>query len=127
MLFNVMVLDDDDQVRESLRDYLEDQELSVHETSSSEEALRALEEVVPDIIIVDLRLPGMDGIKFIMTARSRWPELKFIIYTGSPEFKIPTELATLPDISNVVFLKPLPDLSRMMAEIRRMLEIPAEE
>lgn len=117
----VLVLDDDLQVRGSLVIHLEDEDYTVFEVGSSEEALEFLKTKDVALVIVDLRLPGMDGVEFIHSARVGRPTLKFIIYTGSPEFRIPAELATMKNVSNSVFLKPLSDLDVMTREIERML------
>ncbi|WP_320174176.1 response regulator [Maridesulfovibrio sp.] len=121
MSHSILVLDDDIHVRESLAISLEDEEFEVYEAGSSEEALKFLEAQPVDLVVVDLRLPGMNGTDFIKEARQKWPELKFIIYTGSPEFSIPVDLAEVPCVSNSIFLKPLPTCDVMVSEIRRML------
>lgn len=118
---SILVLDDDVHVRESLAISLEDEEFDVYEVGSSEEALNFLTKQLVDLVVVDLRLPGMNGTDFINEARQKWAELKFIIYTGSPEFSIPVELAEVPCVSNSIFLKPLPTSDVMVNEIRRML------
>ncbi len=121
MSHSVLVLDDDVHVRESLAISLEDEEFDVYEAGSSEEALSFLEKQKVDLVVVDLRLPGMNGTDFINEARQKWTELKFIIYTGSPEFSIPVDLAEVACVSNSIFLKPLPSCEVMVSEIRRML------
>ncbi|WP_419782025.1 response regulator [Maridesulfovibrio sp.] len=121
MSHSILVLDDDVHVRESLAIGLEDEDFDVYEAGSSEEALSFLNGQKVDLVVVDLRLPGMNGTDFINEARQRWPELKFVIYTGSPEFSIPVDLAEVPSVSNSIFLKPLPTCEVMVSEIRRML------
>lgn len=121
MSHSILVLDDDVHVRESLAIGLEDEDFDVYEAGSSEEALIFLDGRKVDLVVVDLRLPGMNGTDFINEARQRWPELKFVIYTGSPEFSIPVDLAEVPSVSNSIFLKPLPTCDVMVNEIRRML------
>ncbi|MGE4297111.1 MAG: response regulator [Desulfovibrionaceae bacterium] len=118
----ILVLDDDLQVRFNLVAHLEDEDFDILEAGSSEDALTVLDDAEADLVIVDLRLPGMDGAAFIKTASARWPGLRFIVYTGSPEFRIPPNLTLLPNVSNTVFLKPLSDLDHLVSEIRRMLD-----
>ncbi|WP_027720281.1 response regulator [Maridesulfovibrio zosterae] len=121
MNHSILVLDDDIHVRESLVISLEDEDFDVFEAESSEAALDFLDKKQVDMVIVDLRLPGMNGTDFIDSASVKWPEIKFIIYTGSPEFSIPVNLAPVDNVSNLVFLKPLPSSDVMINEIRRML------
>lgn len=121
MQHSILVLDDDIYVRESLLISLEDEGFEVFGAESSEHALIFLEDNQIDMVIVDLRLPGMNGTEFINSASVKWPNIKFIIYTGSPEFCIPANLALKPNVSNSVFLKPLPSFDVIIAEIRQML------
>lgn len=121
MQYSILVLDDDTHVRESLVISLEDEEFEVFEAESSEVALKFLDDKPVDLVIVDLRLPGMNGTEFITAASKKWPDIKFVIYTGSPEFCIPVDLARIPNVSNSVFLKPLSSCDVMIDEIRKML------
>ncbi|WP_031480292.1 response regulator [Maridesulfovibrio frigidus] len=121
MSHTVLVLDDDTYVRESIGMALEDSGLRIYQAESAETALKVLNTVQVDLVVVDLRLPGIDGIEFIDAAITLWPELKFIVYTGSPEYKIPVELENAVRVSNTIFLKPLPNSDEMLAEIERML------
>jgi DNA-binding NtrC family response regulator len=121
MSYTVLVLDDDLHVRESMVIALEDEGLTVYQAESSEVAFRMLDTVQIDLVIVDLRLPGMDGVEFISKAIKLWPDLKFIIYTGSPEYDISPEIASEARVSKIIFLKPLMDCKTIFAEIYKML------
>lgn len=57
----------------------------VGEAESAEEALTKLETTTPDILLLDLGLPGMSGITMAQEVRQRWPELKIIILTSHSE------------------------------------------
>ncbi|OEU65632.1 MAG: response regulator receiver protein [Desulfovibrio sp. S3730MH75] len=121
MSHTVLVLDDDTYVRESMAMALEDSGLRIYQAESAEIALKVLNTVQVDLVIVDLRLPGIDGIEFIDAAIKMWSDLKFIVYTGSPEYKIPADLEDAARVSNTIFLKPLPNSDEMLTEIERML------
>jgi DNA-binding NarL/FixJ family response regulator len=54
----------------------------VGDSESAEEALEQLERLTIDILILDLGLPGMNGIEMAHEVRSRWPEVKIIILTS---------------------------------------------
>ena len=118
----ILILDDDAQARDSLAINLEDAGFIVDQVDNSEDALDHLKEHHADLVVVDLRLPGMDGPEFIQVAKKTWQTLKFIVYTGSPEFNMPTQLAVETNVSNAIFLKPLSDFEPMITEIQRMLK-----
>ncbi|MFQ5670876.1 MAG: sigma-54-dependent transcriptional regulator [Acidobacteriota bacterium] len=48
---------------------------------SASEALQALERMVPDLVISDLRMPGMDGLELLIHIKDRWPALPVILVT----------------------------------------------
>ena len=116
-----MILDDDRHVRKSLAMMLEDEGYDITEVESAEDAMKTIEQEQFALIIVDLRLPGMNGTEFIDKAMERWANLHFIIYTGSPEFRVPSSLASASAVSDSVFLKPMTGCEDMVAEIERML------
>lgn len=53
--------------------------------ASGEEALETLPDCLPDVVLVDLALPGMSGIEFIVEARRRHPDLVCLILSGHKE------------------------------------------
>ncbi len=57
----------------------------IGEAESAEEALNKLANVSPDILLLDLGLPGMNGIEMAQEVRQRWPEIKIIILTSHNE------------------------------------------
>ena len=65
----LLLLEDDDGIRTSLRMALEDEGYEVDEASRAEDALSLLRGNTPDLMLVDLMLGGMDGFSFIRRAR----------------------------------------------------------
>jgi len=65
----VLVVDDDEGVRYTLRGVLEDAGLSVLEASSGREALGLLESQTVHLVLTDLRMPGMDGLEVLARVR----------------------------------------------------------
>jgi len=57
----------------------------IGEAESAEEALTKLTNVTPDVLLLDLGLPGMNGIEMAQEVRKRWPEMKIIILTSHNE------------------------------------------
>lgn len=118
----VLIIDDEESIRVSLKYHFEDCGFDTRSVGSAEEALGMMEHDLPDAVIVDLRLPGMDGVEFLRTAAARWPEVRYLIYTGSPAASVPEELVSIPGVSSRLFFKPLPDLSELSDEVSRLLE-----
>ncbi|MDY7075820.1 MAG: response regulator transcription factor [Chloroflexota bacterium] len=83
----VMVVDDHTMVRRGLATFLKvkaDLKL-VGEASNGEEALRVCERVRPDVILMDLVMPEMDGVAATWTIREKWPQVQVIALTSFRE------------------------------------------
>jgi two-component system, NarL family, response regulator YdfI len=82
-MIRILIADDHLIIREGLRLILEtedDFEL-VGEASDGAEALRQAAEVQPDVILMDLRMPGMDGLTAIERLRAEQPQIAVVILT----------------------------------------------
>ena len=78
----VMVVDDDAQLRSLVGTVLTRAGHEVVEAADGEEALRLLDERLPDLILTDLAMPKMDGAELIEQVRRRDPMLPMIVLTG---------------------------------------------
>jgi len=89
----VLVVDDHAMVRKGLATFLRikpDLEL-VGEASDGEEALRLCERVQPDVVLMDLVMPKMDGTAATQAIRERWPQVQVIALTSFQERKLVRE------------------------------------
>ena len=83
----VMIVDDHDMVRRGLAVFLQVKaglEL-VGEARNGQEALRLCEQVQPDVVLMDLVMPGMDGTAATRAIRERWPQVQVIALTSFQE------------------------------------------
>jgi NarL family two-component system response regulator LiaR len=90
----VMVVDDHDMVRKGLATFLKvsaDLEL-VAEARDGKEALQVCEQVRPDVILMDLLMPEMDGTTATRLIRERWPEIQIIALTSFQERELVQEV-----------------------------------
>jgi DNA-binding response OmpR family regulator len=67
----VLLVDDEDDLRRVMRDLLEREGFSVQEARDGVQALDEVDRHAPDIIVLDLNLPGLDGYKVLSQLRSR--------------------------------------------------------
>jgi NarL family two-component system response regulator LiaR len=84
---SILIVDDHEVVRNGIRSYLE--KISdfhvVGEASSGEEALSLVGEMIPDIVLLDLMMPGMDGIETTRRIRQISPRTKVVVLTSYHE------------------------------------------
>ncbi len=83
----VLIVDDHTMVRKGLSAFLlvmNDLELS-GEAKDGAEALRLCEQLSPDVVLMDLVMPVMNGVTAIHEIRRRWPQIKIVVLTSFPE------------------------------------------
>lgn len=119
----ILVLDDERLIRINLAAFLTDEGYHTLEAESGEAALSLLAKHQVDLVLVDLRLPGLDGAQFMLTAHQLRPGLRFLIHTGSMEFRLPAELAAIGLGKDDVFCKPLPDMAVLSRAISHRLRV----
>jgi NarL family two-component system response regulator LiaR len=80
----VMIVDDHEMVRQGACSYLETQpDISViAQAGSGEEAVRLAQEFIPDVVLMDLVMPGMDGVETTRRVKSISPRTQIIILTS---------------------------------------------
>lgn len=88
----ILVVEDYDDVRQMLKVLLESERFRVLEAASGAEALEVLEEERPDVILMDLALPGLDGFEAIRRIRAidgfqNTPIIVLTAYTGPSTYE----------------------------------------
>src|SRR6516225_2491271 len=79
---HLLLVDDEAALREAIAERLGDHGFIVEQAGSGEDALARLSEFAFDVIITDLRLPGVDGRAVLDAALERYPDIIAIIITG---------------------------------------------
>ena len=80
----VLVVEDEELQRERVREWLSDEQWLVQEAANGREALTCLEEEKPDVILLDLMMPEMDGFELVDTLHNQpsWREIPVIVITS---------------------------------------------
>jgi two-component system nitrogen regulation response regulator NtrX len=78
----IMVVDDKRDIRESLDGVLTDEGYDVVAASNAKEALTELFKNPPDLILLDIWMPGMDGVDALKEIKARFPNLPVIMISG---------------------------------------------
>jgi two-component system, NtrC family, response regulator HupR/HoxA len=81
---SVLVVDDEPRALETLRRTLED-EFDIFTAGSGDEGLALLEQETVQIVVSDQRMPGMSGVDFLRSVRTRWPDTIRLILSGYTE------------------------------------------
>jgi DNA-binding NtrC family response regulator len=79
---SLLFVDDEPELRSLMGERLRDSGFNVVEADSGERALELLDQFAFDVVITDLRMPGIDGMRVIEVARDRYPGIVAIVITG---------------------------------------------
>jgi DNA-binding NtrC family response regulator len=79
---HVLIVEDETRMRELLLRSLTNWGFEASAARSAEEAMRTVEQAPPDIVLLDLNLPGMDGLQFFQALRQKQPDVQGIVLTG---------------------------------------------
>jgi DNA-binding NtrC family response regulator len=80
----ILVVDDEEVVRLSHVRTLASAHCKVEVVPDGIQALQVMEQRPADVVLLDLRMPGMDGMSVLRAIKERWPETEVVIITGYP-------------------------------------------
>jgi DNA-binding NtrC family response regulator len=80
----VLVVDDEEIVRVSHMRSLAGQNCKVEAAQGGEQALENMQKEAADVILMDLRMPGIDGLATLKAIKEKWPDTEVVIITGYP-------------------------------------------
>jgi nitrogen regulation protein NR(I) len=115
----ILVIDDDDQLRRSFLKLLAEEGYAAKGAASGEEGLRQVRRDPPDLVILDMRLPGINGLETFRAIHQSEPKLPVVIMTAFGTTDHAIEATKLGAFDYV--LKPF-DIPGMLAIIRQALD-----
>ncbi|MGB8713071.1 MAG: response regulator, partial [Onishia taeanensis] len=78
----IVIVDDDRAIRWVLERSLAQPDLSVESFERADAALASLEVSPPDVLVTDIRMPGLDGLELMARVRERHPDMPVIVMTA---------------------------------------------
>lgn len=82
-LVKILCIDDEEMIRQNLSDYLEDSGYKVFQAVDGKDGVEKFPLLLPDIILVDLRMPSMDGFQVIQKVRELDKDIPIIVISGT--------------------------------------------
>ena len=119
----LLLVDDEADFRRATSTALTRRGFVVTEAAGGEEALTAIKHQRPDVVVLDLKMPGMGGIETLQEIRQIDADLPVIILTGHGDFE--TAMAGI-SLDIVDFLQKPVDMDRLARHVRRVLEPSAQ-
>jgi CheY-like chemotaxis protein/anti-sigma regulatory factor (Ser/Thr protein kinase) len=117
----ILLVDDDEIMRQGVRRALEQERWEVTEAENGQVALERLQEAQPDVVVLDLMMPVMDGFEFLaeMRQRAEWVDIPVLVLTAKD--LTPEEHARLNGDVERVMQKRSSELSELLRELGRVL------
>jgi DNA-binding NtrC family response regulator len=115
----VLVVDDDPTILDSVAEILEEDGIAVTTAEDGARALELLGGAAPDVILSDVRMPGVDGLTLLQQVRARRPESDVVMMTAFDDME--TVVTAMRGGAVEFLVKPL-DLTQLRTTIRRVFE-----
>ena len=78
----LLVVDDETEICDFLKSFFEDRNYDVRTASSGEQALNAIKKELPHVVLLDVQMPGMNGLAALKTIKEQFPKVKVIMVTA---------------------------------------------
>ncbi len=121
MKAKILLVDDEENIRSSLGDYLQREGFDIALAMDGDEALERLESISPDIVILDVRMPKVDGLEVCREIRRRIQYLPVIMISGEKMESL-DQVVGLEVGADKYIIKPF-ELPVLVAEVRALLRM----
>lgn len=113
---HVLLIEDEPAVADGIVDLLDASEAVVRVASSGAAALEMIEDELPEVVMLDVGLPDIDGVDLFAAIRIRWPELPVLFSTGHGDQARLDQVLRLPHVGHLVKPFGLPEVTAALAE-----------
>ncbi|OGS17856.1 MAG: hypothetical protein A3J83_08660 [Elusimicrobia bacterium RIFOXYA2_FULL_40_6] len=127
----ILLIDDDEELCEEISEILRDEGFEIHSENDGLKGFRSIDAKQHDLILLDLKIPGMNGFDVLKAAKSKYPKLKIIVLSGRPFNKEMMqgknvaedyELSAL-QMADAVISKPY-EIKVLLSKIKTLIEQP---
>jgi len=119
-IITILIVDDEAPIRQTMGFYLEDNGYNVLEAENGRVGLELFKQIKPDLVMVDLRMPEMDGLEVLAQITRQSPDTPVIVISGTGIIADVVEALHLGAWDYLV--KPIEDLSVLRHAVRKALE-----
>ncbi len=116
----ILIVDDEESICQSLSGILSDEGYKVLTAGSGEDAVKIIEDELPDLVLLDIWLPGMDGIETLKAIKAESPQIPVVMMSGHGTIETAVKATKLGAFDFIE--KPL-SLDKVVLLIRHALEV----
>jgi DNA-binding NtrC family response regulator len=115
----ILVVDDEASIRRTLQEILEYEDYDVEQAEDGEEALDAIRSDPYDLVLLDVKMPKVDGMEVLRAVADEAPELPVVMISGHGTIETAVEATKLGAFD---FIEKPPDLNRLLLTVRNALD-----
>ena len=78
----LLIVDDEAEICDFLKSFFEERNYDVKTASSGQAALQIVEQFKPQVVLLDIKMPGMDGVQTLGQIKKKFPKIKVIMVTA---------------------------------------------
>ncbi len=117
--YTILTIDDEAYIRQSIKSFLEDYGFIVFEAENGEKGIEIFNAQSPDLVILDLRMPKMDGLQVLERLRRRDPDIPLVVASGTGNISSVVDALRLG--ASDYILKPIEDMTVLYHSIQKCL------
>jgi len=118
--YKILTIDDESYIRQSIRTYLEDYEFTVFEAENGKKGIDVFDREHPDLVLLDLKMPEMDGLQVLKILRGKAPDIPLVVASGTGNITAVVEALHLGAWDYI--LKPIEDLNVLYHSVQKCLK-----
>lgn len=118
--YKILTIDDESYIRQSIRTYLEDYGFKVFEAENGKKGIDVFDREHPDLVLLDLRMPEMDGLQVLNILQDKAPDTPLVVASGTGNISAVVEALHLGAWDYI--LKPIEDLSVLYHSVQKCLK-----
>ena len=120
----ILVVDDDESIRNTVKAILEGEGYIVDLAATGREAIKRTEETAYNVVLIDIRLPDIEGVELLKLMKDAVPRTRKIMVTGYPSMQ--NAIAALNKNADAYMIKPI-DIEKLLNTLKEQIKLQENE
>ncbi|MCD8123209.1 MAG: response regulator [Clostridiales bacterium] len=124
-LYRLFLVDDEEEIREGIIRKISWEKLGfviVGDAANGRDALETIEQLEPDVLMTDIRMPYMDGLELTRCIHQKYPSMKVLIFSGYDDFEYAKQAIKLGVTEYILKPVNVEELSQILTKVRENLD-----